>query len=80
MLTLEINTNGAWRTVIAGVEPAAEAEVKRACVAITNASVKAGQGRAYGVTWRLRDAAEVVERLAYSTAADGKPDTAWKPR
>jgi hypothetical protein len=80
MLTLEINTNGAWRSVISGVEPKALPEVKRACVAITNASVKAGQSRAYGVTWRLRDAAEVKESLAFSTGEDGKPNTAWKPR
>lgn len=80
MLTLEINTNGAWRTVVTDVETKDLAEVKRACVAITNASVKAGQSKAYGVTWRLRDGGEVLEGLAYSTNEAGKPTTAWKPR
>lgn len=77
MRTLEINTNGSWRTVVPDVPAEAEADVLRACVAITNASVAPGKSRAYGVTWRLRDGDKGLMRLAYSTGEDGKPNTAW---
>lgn len=78
MSTLDINTNGSWRTVVSDLRPGVEAAVKAACVTVTNASVAPGQSRARGVTWRLRDAeGYVFAHLQYSATDEGTVTTAW---
>ena len=80
MSTLDINTNGAWRTVLTELRPGKEAEVRQACVVITNASVGPG-GRKGGVTWRQRDAeGKAFAHLEHSATPDGEVTTAWRFR
>lgn len=81
MNTLDVNTNGAWRTVVKDLLSSAQADVKAACVAITNASAQARGGRRAGVRWRLRDAEDqVFARLEYSADEAGTPTTEWRYR
>lgn len=81
MIKLDINTNGAWRTVIQDLGPVDQAAVRAACIVITNASVRAGGGRRAGAAWRMRDAEDsVFARCQHSEAgAEGERTvtTAW---
>lgn len=79
MTTLDINTNGSWRTVTTDLGQADIEAVKAACITITNASVRTTGSRRGGVTWRLRDAfSYAFAHLQHSSQADGTVTTAWK--
>lgn len=79
MLSLDINTNGAWRTVTQ-VPERELTRIEDAAVAITNTSARVNPERR-GVTWRLRSGEDVVlSHLRYSQGADGQPTTAWKDK
>lgn len=64
--------------MVTDLRPPAEAGVKRACIALTNASVANAGSKPHGVTWRLRDAnGYIFARLEFSAAQDGTPTTDW---
>lgn len=76
MNSLDINTNGSWRTVIRDLRPSIADTVKEACVDITSCAVQVGGPKA-GPSWRLRDAeGYVFLHCAYDPTSEV---TAWAP-
>jgi hypothetical protein len=61
--TLDINTNGSWRTVISDLPQSKADQVKAACIVLVAASARPRAGGAIdGISFRLRDA----ENTAYA--------------
>lgn len=82
MNSLDINTNGSWRTVVDDLRPSIADTVKLACVEITACAVQVG-GPMAGPSWRLRDAEGAVYlRCAYDattqTSAGAPPGFAHR--
>jgi quinol monooxygenase YgiN len=76
MATLDINTSGAWRTVVRDLTPAQETAVKAACQTLVDAS-HAVAGKRSAISFRLRDALGAVYLHCEWRESEGY--AAWRP-